>query len=76
MRMTKEQAITELTRCAEICPTTPLAEACRIAIGLMSPEPRHECDNCRFRKTGIRNFPCNDCTITWLGLSRWEPKEE
>lgn len=32
MRMTKEQAIAELTRAAEICPTTPQAKACRMAV--------------------------------------------
>ena len=29
--MTKQEAISELTRAAELCPTTPLAEACRMA---------------------------------------------
>ena len=33
--MTKQEAISELTRCADICPTTPLAEACRYAVDWM-----------------------------------------
>ena len=33
--MTKQEAINELTRCADICPTTPLAEACRMAVAIM-----------------------------------------
>ena len=33
--MTKQEAINELTRAAELCPTTPLAEACRYAVNWM-----------------------------------------
>ena len=40
--MTKEQAIAELTRAAELCPTTPLAEACRYSVNWML----HPCKYC------------------------------
>ena len=36
--MTYLEAIEELARCADLCPTTPLAKACRIAIEALGPE--------------------------------------
>ena len=49
--MTKQEAISELTRCAELCPTTPLAEACRMAVDVLSATTEdkspHDCVNCR-----------------------------
>ena len=40
--MTKAEAIKELTRAADLCPTTPLAEACRYAVNWML----HPCKYC------------------------------
>ena len=40
--MTKQEAISELARAAELCPTTPLAEACRYAVNWMM----HPCKYC------------------------------
>lgn len=40
--MTKEKAIEVLKRCAEVCPTSPLAEACRYAVDWME----HPCKYC------------------------------
>ena len=88
--MTKEQAIEELKRCAELCPTTPLAEACRMAVAIMRTAgeayiqgycdggnvARRECANCRHadRMPGV--YPCNECEEKYSDApSRWEPKE-
>lgn len=82
--MTKEQAINELTRAAEICPTTPLAEACRMAVEVLNlyitikvtTEPLHDCMTCRHadRMPGI--YPCSRCEQRYSGVpSKWEPKE-
>ena len=46
--MTKQEAINELTRAAELCPTTPLAEACRMAAeALRCDGEKPDCGNCR-----------------------------
>ena len=81
--MTKKQAIEELTRAAKICPTTPLAEACRMAVEVLNlyitvkvtTEPLHDCMTCRHadRMPGI--YPCSECHVTSGLPSKWEPKE-
>ena len=81
--MTKEQAIAELTRAAEICPTTPLAEACRMAVDALGEswervgrELGPDCGNCRHadRMPGV--YPCSQCEQRYSGVpSKWEPKE-
>lgn len=72
--MTKAQAIEELTRAAELCPTTPLAEACRTLIALMV-QP-HDCGTCRQAAQLSNKEPCASCTYAWDGTpSNWEPKE-
>ena len=67
--MTKEQAIAELTRAAELCPTTPLAEACRL---VLTAGVKDYCYLCKHWKTPVRRVgtPCENCDG---GL--WEPKE-
>ena len=83
--MTKEQAIAELTRAAEICPTTPLAEACRMAVEVLNlyitvkvtTEPLHDCMTCRHadRMPGI--YPCNECHVRYKEPpAKWEAKDE
>ena len=64
--MTKQEAISELTRCADICPTTPLAEACRMAVDVLSAttddKSPHNCINCRHKDRTpavCRYFRCN-----------------
>jgi hypothetical protein len=81
--MTKEQAINELTRAASLCPTTPLAEACRMAVEALGErwervgrELVHDCMTCRHadRMPGV--YPCNQCEQRYSGVpSKWEPKE-
>ena len=69
--MTKEQAIEELTRCAEICPSTSLAEACRMA-GAMINEDR-DCGNCKYTARTAKDAPCRYCNFK--AGDKWEPKE-
>ena len=69
--MTKQDAINELTRAAELCPTTPLAEACRMGVALMSE--RRNCGTCRYAAKLQNDEPCCNCHIT-CG-DKWEPKE-
>lgn len=72
--MTKEQAIEELKRCAELCPTTPLAEACRTLIAWM--EQPHDCGTCRHAAKLSNKEPCASCSYAWDETpSGWEPKE-
>lgn len=76
--MTKQEAINELTRAAELCPTTPLAEACRMAVkALRDDEEKPDCCNCKHsdRMPGV--YPCSDCVTDVFDdkPSRWEPKE-
>lgn len=76
--MTKEQAIKELTRAADLCPTTPLAEACRMAVDAMMDNRGmvHECMTCRHadRMPGV--YPCSQCEQRYSDVpSKWEPKE-
>lgn len=74
--MTKEQAIEELTRAAELCPTTPLAEACRMVVDALGESLKHDCVNCRNadRMPGV--YPCNECEEKYSDApSNWEPKE-
>ena len=77
--MTKEQAIKELKRCADICPITPLAEACRIAIESMTDNgdrPPHDCINCRHKNRMPGIYPCSVCKSGRTEPpSMWEPKE-
>ena len=47
--MTKQEAISELTRAADLCPTTPLAEACRTLIAW--EEQPHDCGTCKHAPT-------------------------
>ena len=75
--MTKEQAINELTRAASLCPTTPLAEACRVVVDALGESLEHDCVNCRNadRMPGV--YPCNQCIVNAVtkGPTKWEPKE-
>ena len=74
--MTKEQAINELTRAAEICPTTPLAEACRIAVeALRCDGEKPDCGNCRHADRMPSVYPCSQCVTGFAAPSNWEPKE-
>lgn len=70
--MKKTEAIAELTRAAELCPTTPLAEACRYAVALMSED--RNCRTCRYAAKLPNGEPCCNCYIT-CG-DKWEPKED
>jgi len=76
--MTKEQAIAELTRAADLCPTTPLAEACRMAVEVLrSDGEKPDCGNCRHSERMPGVYPCNKC-VTGVDSdrpSKWEPKE-
>ena len=65
MLMTKEQAIVELTRAAELYLTTPLAEACLYAVAIMCGNA--VCDNCK-HAYGEKCRYCDE-------LQEWEPKE-
>ena len=65
--MTKEQAIAELTRCADICPTTPLAEACR-----MGADALKGCDTCRYEAMDAYE-KCAYCTNE---DPKWELQED
>ena len=78
--MTKQEAISELTRAAEICPTTPLAEACRYAVDALSATTEdkspHDCINCRHKDRTPGVYPCSQCEQRYSGVpSKWEPKE-
>ena len=75
-RMTKEQAIEELTRAAELCPTTPLAEACRMAVeALRCDGEKPDCGNCRHADRMPSVYPCSQCVTGFAAPSNWEPKE-
>ena len=74
--MTKEQAIEELTRAAEICPTTPLAEACLMAVeALRGDGEKPDCGNCRYADRMPSVYPCSQCVTGFSAPSNWEPKE-
>lgn len=75
--MTKDKAIEELKRCAELCPTTPLAEACRMAVeALRGDGEKPDCVNCRHADRMPRVYPCNECEKKYNDVpSKWEPKE-
>jgi len=63
--MTKQEAMEELKRAADICPTTPLAEACRYAVAIMCGNAG--CNNCK-HGYGEKCRYCDE-------LQEWEPKE-
>ena len=74
--MTKKEAISELTRAAEICPTTPLAEACRMAVeALRGDGEKPDCGNCRYSDRMPSVYPCSQCVTGFAAPSNWEPKE-
>ena len=74
--MTKQEAISELTRAAELCPTTPLAEACRMAVeALRDDGEKPDCVNCRHADRMPRVYPCSQCVTGFAAPSNWEPKE-
>ena len=74
--MTKKQAIEELTRAAKICPTTPLAEACRMAVeALRDDGEKPDCGNCRHSDRMPSVYPCSQCVTGFAAPSNWEPKE-
>lgn len=76
--MTKQEAIEELTRAAELCPTTPLAEACRMGVeALQCDGEKPDCTNCRHSERPPKVYPCNNCVTGVLAdrPSKWEPKE-
>lgn len=70
MSMTKEQAIAELIRAAELCPTTKLAEACRMgALALRIETLRSDCSTCRYKDRMPNIYPCSECSG---GRDMWE----
>ena len=71
--MTKQEAINELTRCAEICPTTKLAEACRTLIAWT--EQPHDCGTCKHAALLAHTAPCIGCSYSTGYPDKWEPKE-
>ena len=72
--MTKQEAISELTRAANICPTTPLAEACRTLIAWN--EQPHDCGTCKHAAQLAHKMPCVECCTYSTGHpDKWEPKE-
>ena len=71
--MTKQEAIKELTRAAEICPTTPLAEACRTLIAWT--EQPHDCGTCKYAARLAHTVPCIGCSYSTGYPDKWEPKE-
>lgn len=81
--MTKQEAINELTRAAELCPTTPLAEACRMAVEALGErwervgrELEHDCPNCKHGMRPLGVYPCSECHVKYREPpSKWEPKE-
>ena len=81
--MTKREAINELTRCAEICQTTPLAEACRMAVDVLGEhwesvekELVHDCPDCKHVMRPLGVYPCSECHVRYKEPpSKWEPKE-
>lgn len=70
--MTKEQAIDELTRAAEICPTTPLAEACRYAVAMMGASEKRDCGTCKHAAKTMADEPCRHCNFK--AGDKWEPR--
>lgn len=73
--MTKQEAISELIRAAEICPTTPLAEACRMVVDALGESLKHDCVNCRNADRMPSIYPCSECYVTSGSPTKWEPKE-
>ena len=74
--MTKAEAIKELMRCVDICPTTPLAEACRMAVeALRDDGEKPDCVNCRHADRMPSVYPCSQCVTGFAAPSNWEPKE-
>lgn len=75
--MTKHKAIAELTRCADICPTTPLAEACRMAVeALRGDGEKPDCVNCHHSERMPGVYPCSQCEQKYSdNPTMWEPKE-
>ena len=74
--MTKAEAIKELTRCAEICPSTSLAEACRMAVkALRDDEEKLNCCNCKYSDRMPSVYPCSQCAPRFAAPSNWESKE-
>ena len=77
--MTKQEAISELTRAAELCPTTPLAEACRMAVNAMMDNRGmvYDCTTCRHADRMPNVYPCIECHVSYREPpSKWEAKEE
>lgn len=73
--MTKQEAISELIRAAEICPTTPLAEACRMAVEALRCDGENpDCGNCHTCKHRDRMYGVYPCSMCVHG-NKWEPKE-
>lgn len=74
--MTKQEAINELTRAASLCPTTPLAEACRMGVeALRGDGEKPDCVNCRHADRMPSVYPCSQCVTGFAAPSNWEPKE-
>lgn len=76
--MTKQEAIHELTRAADLCPTTPLAEACRMAVeALRCDGEKPDCGNCRHADRMPSVYPCSRCTVNAVNKvpTEWESKE-
>lgn len=68
--MNKEKVIKELTLCADLCPTSPLAEACRTAVALITD--KHDCGTCKHASKTSKDEPCKNCYF--LAGDKWEPK--
>lgn len=72
--MTKQEAMEELKRAAELGPKTRLAEACRTLIAWA--EQPHDCINCRHKDRTPGVYPCSQCEQKYSdNPTMWEPKE-
>ena len=76
--MTKQEAISELTRAAELGPKTRLAEACRTLIAW--EEQPHDCGTCKHAAQLAHEEPCMTCSFASCSFAsdypdKWKPKE-
>ena len=71
--MTKQEAISELIRAAELGPKTRLAEACRTLIAW--EEQPHDCGTCKHAAQLAHKMPCVGCSHSIGYPDNWEPKE-
>ena len=70
--MTKQEAMEELKRAAELGPKTRLAEACRTLIAW--EEQPHDCGTCKHAAQLAHKMPCVGCSYSTGYPDKWEPK--